>query len=76
MHIWATYVQMCTKYEVSMSNPVPGGGVHRHQCQRQHQCRMTMHDRQSMTVQGSLVDKPNEPMNQKLQIGPLMGTRG
>ena len=30
VHIWGTYVHMCTKYEVSMSNPVPGGGVHRY----------------------------------------------
>ena len=29
VHIWGTYVHMYTKYEVSMSNPVPGGGVHR-----------------------------------------------
>ena len=27
MHIWGTYVHMYTKYEVSMSNPVPGGGA-------------------------------------------------
>ena len=27
MHIWRTYVHMCTKYEVSMSNHVPEGGV-------------------------------------------------
>ena len=25
VHIWGTYVHMCTKYEVSMSNHVPGG---------------------------------------------------
>ena len=31
MHIWGTYVHMYTKYEVSMSNTVPGGGVHRQQ---------------------------------------------
>ena len=42
---------MYTKYEVSMSNPVPGEGVHRHQHRRQ---RRTI-------VKGSLVDKPNEP---------------
>ena len=24
MHIWGIYVHMCTKYEVSMYNPVPG----------------------------------------------------
>ena len=28
--IWGINVHMCTKYELSMSNPVPGGGVHRH----------------------------------------------
>ena len=28
MHIWGTYVHKYTKYEVSMSNPVAGGGVH------------------------------------------------
>ena len=33
MHIWGTYVHMYTKDEVSMSNPVAGGGVHRHRCQ-------------------------------------------
>ena len=27
MHIWGTYVHKCTKYEVSMSNHVPGGGA-------------------------------------------------
>ena len=31
MHIWGTYVHMYTKNEVSTSNPVPGGGVHRQQ---------------------------------------------
>ena len=50
-------MHMCTKYEVSMSNPVPGGGVHRCQCQ----CRTTMHDGQFIIVYGSLVDKQNEP---------------
>ena len=34
------YVHMCAKYEVSMSNPVSGGGVHR--CR--HQRWMTHHD--------------------------------
>ena len=29
VHMWGIYVHMCTKYEDSMSNPVPGGGVHR-----------------------------------------------
>ena len=29
VHIWGTYMHMCIKYEVSMSNHVPGGGVHR-----------------------------------------------
>ena len=29
MHMWRTYVHMHTEYKVSMSNPVPGGGVHR-----------------------------------------------
>ena len=57
--MWGAYVHMCTKYEDSVSNPVPGGGVHR--CQHRH--RMMMHDGQSMTVQDSLVDKPNEPKN-------------
>ena len=27
--MWGTYVHKYTKYEVSMSNPVPGGDVHR-----------------------------------------------
>ena len=27
MHIWGIYVHMYTKYEVSMSNHMPGGGV-------------------------------------------------
>ena len=35
---------MHTKYEVSMSNPVPRGGVHRQMPM------MMMHDGQSMTV--------------------------
>ena len=52
MHIWGTHVHKCIKYEVSMSNHVPGGGVHRQRCRRR--CRMTpmmmMHDRQSMIV--------------------------
>ena len=26
--MWGTYVHICTKYEVSMSNPVSGGGVY------------------------------------------------
>ena len=26
MHIWGIYVHICTNYEVSMSNHVPGGG--------------------------------------------------
>ena len=30
--MWGTYVNMGTKYEVSMSNPVPGEGVHIQQC--------------------------------------------
>ena len=29
VHTWGTYVHMYRKYEVSMSNPVPGGGVHK-----------------------------------------------
>ena len=29
VHVWGTNVHMYTKYEVFMSNPVPGGGVHR-----------------------------------------------
>ena len=38
---------MCTKYEVSTFNPVPGGGVHRwcQSCQCQwHQWQWTKHD--------------------------------
>ena len=27
-HMYTKYVHIYTKYEVSMSNPVPGGGVH------------------------------------------------
>ena len=51
--------QMCTcipniKF---VSNPVPRGGVHRQWCQCQ---------QQSMIVQGSLVDKPNEPKLQDI----------
>ena len=33
VNVWETLVHMCTEYEVSLSNPVPGGGVHRNQCQ-------------------------------------------
>ena len=29
VHVWWTYIHMCTKYKVYVSNPVPGGGVHR-----------------------------------------------
>ena len=29
VHVSGTHVHMYTKYEVSMSNPVAGGGVHR-----------------------------------------------
>ena len=49
VQIWGAYVHMCTKCEVSMSSPLPGGGVRRWQCQ----CRMmpmTMQDGQSMIV--------------------------
>ena len=43
VHIWETWVHMCTKYEVSMSNHVPGGGVHT--CQHKCRCRKTtMHE--------------------------------
>ena len=36
-------MHMYIKYEVFMSNPVPGGGVHR--CQRQpRRCRTTTHE--------------------------------
>ena len=34
---------MHTKYEVSMSNPVPGGGVHRHSA-NDDDARRTKHD--------------------------------
>ena len=50
---------MYTKYEVSMFNPVPGG-----RCAQTTPTPMqdddANDDRQSMTVYGSLVDKPNE----------------
>ena len=32
VHIWKTYVHKYTKDEVSMSNHVPGGGMHRQRC--------------------------------------------
>ena len=42
MHMWGTYVPMHTKYEVSMSDPVPGGGVHR--LRRRQERRWTKYD--------------------------------
>ena len=42
--MWRTYVHMCTKYEGSMSNPVPGGGV------QMMMPTTTMHDGQSVIV--------------------------
>ena len=44
---------MYTKYEVSVSNPVP-----KEVC-----TDADANDGQSMIVEGSLVDKPNEPKN-------------
>ena len=61
VHILGTCVHILTKYEVSVSKPVVRTGVHRCQhCPWWWRCRTT-HDEQSMIVQGSLVDKPNEP---------------
>ena len=46
VQIRGTYVHEFTKYEVPTSNPVPGGSVHRQQCQ----CRMMMHGGQNRIV--------------------------
>ena len=52
-----------------MFNHVSGGGVHRwHQCQCRKMPMTTTHNGQSMIVQGSLVDKPNEPKSVDFQI--------
>ena len=59
MHIWGTFVHMYTKHEVSMSNPVAG-----EVCTDDNYADAN-DEGQCMTVQGSLVDKPNEP---KIQI--------
>ena len=58
MHIYRVCVQMCTKCEVSMSNLVLHGV-----------CTDTSAntDTQSMIVQGTLVDKPNEPKTQPVK---------
>ena len=53
-------MHMYTEYEVSMSNHVSGGGVHRW-CQPWCHRMMPQDDGESMIAQGSLVDKPNEP---------------
>ena len=50
MQKWGTCAHMCTKYEVCMSNPVPGGLY----------TNIDDTDAQSMIVLGSLVDKPTE----------------
>ena len=51
--MWGTYVHMYTKYEDSMTmTPM--------------MMPMTTHDGQSMIIQGSLVDKPNEPKTKSL----------
>ena len=55
-----TNVHMYTKYEVSISSPVQGGGVHR---QQRHQQRRAKHN-----YMGSLPDKPNEPKKTKGHI--------
>ena len=51
-------VHICTKYEVSIFNPVARRGVHNRQ---RRTTRTTPDDGQSMTVLSSLVDKSNEP---------------
>ena len=61
MHIWETFVHMCTKYEVSMSNSVLGGRCAQMTLMPIPMLMSMTHDGQSMIIQGSLVDKPNEP---------------
>ena len=56
-------VHICTKYEVSIFNPVARRGVHNRQ---RRTTRTTPDDGQSMTVLSSLVDKSNEPKTQML----------
>ena len=57
------YVHMYTKYEVSMSNPVAGGAVHR---QHQRCQRRTKHD-----CIGPLANKPNEPIKLYELVEPV-----
>ena len=60
---------MCTKYEVSMSNSVAQGGVQMMTPMLMTVLMLTtttlMHHGQRIIVQGSLVDKPNEPKTKK-----------
>ena len=53
---------MYSKYEVSMSNPVPG-----EMCTDDADA-MANDNRQFMIVQGPLVDKPNEPIIEKISL--------
>ena len=60
--MWGTYVHMYTKYEFSTYNSVPGGVcAQMPMLTPMHDDADTTNDRQSMIVQGPLVDKPNEP---------------
>ena len=65
MHLSGTYGHVYTKYEVSMSNPGYDGCA-------QTMAMTTMHDGQSMIVQGPLVDKPNEPKMTPLRLVSTM----
>ena len=56
MTICGGHVHMCTKYEVFMFNPVPGGGGG---CKHDTDADIK-DDAQGMIVSGSLVDTPNE----------------
>ena len=58
MHIWWVHVHMYTKYEVSASNHVPGGGVHRWWHQRcQQQRRWTIHDCKALRLTNQISQK-------------------
>ena len=54
-------MHMYTKYEVSISNPVPGGRCAQTLTQALMQDDANDADGQFMIVYGSLVDKPDEP---------------
>ena len=61
--MWGTYVHLCTKYKVSTSK----GEVCTDNTDADDANTNNANDRQSMIVQGSLVDKPNKPKTRVYQ---------